>query len=226
MAIILNIDTATEAGSVCLAADGRVLGSRASYQQRDQAAVIAPYIAELFAEAGIAPSTLDAVAITGGPGSYTGLRVSAASAKGLCYALDVPLIAVPTLEVMAGARMAEGGGEADTLYCPVIEARRMDVFGALYDSRLEIQVPAGAMTLDEHFLAAYRESPVEVFGTGMEKCEKVFGSLASWRFVPFLNDASQLVPFSEKAFLEKRFEDLAYFDPYYLKAFYQPGKPA
>jgi tRNA threonylcarbamoyladenosine biosynthesis protein TsaB len=211
---------------VCLSADGRVLASRASHQQRDQAAVIAPYVAELFEEAGISPSGLDAVAITGGPGSYTGLRVSAASAKGLCYALDVPLIAVPTLEVMAGARVAEGGGGEDTLYCPVIEARRMDVFGALYDSRLELLVPPGAMTLDEHFLAACRRSPVEIFGTGMEKCEKVFASVSSWRFIPFLNDASQLVPFSEKAFREKRFEDLAYFDPYYLKAFYQPGKPA
>lgn len=209
---------------MCLAADGKVLGSRASHQQRDQAAVIAPYVAALFDEAGISPAKLDAVAITGGPGSYTGLRVSAATAKGLCYALDVPLIAVPTLEVMAGARLAEGG-EQDTLYCPVIEARRMDVFAALYDGRLESLIAPGQMTLDEHFLAAYRGKPVEVFGTGMEKCEKVFASITCWRFIPFRCHASQLVPFSEKAFRQKRFEDLAYFDPYYLKAFYTPGKP-
>lgn len=226
MAIILNIDTATETGSVCLASGGRVLGARSSHQQRDHAAVIAVYIAELLKECGIRLGQLDAVAISGGPGSYTGLRVAAATAKGLCYGLGIPLIATGTLEMMAAARRAEGAGRPETLYCPVIEARRMDVFGALYDGALRPLAGPGLMTLDENFLSDYRDRPVEVFGTGMDKSEQVLGDFVPWRFIRFQCHASQLIPFSEQAFREKHFEDLAYFDPFYLKAFYRPETQA
>lgn len=223
MAIILNIDTATEIGSVCLAADGVVLGSRANKQQRDHAAVIDLFIAELLTECGINRGQIEAVAISGGPGSYTGLRVGASTAKGLCYGWEVPLIAVGTLEMMAGARIGAEDSVSGSLYCPVIEARRLDVFTALYDKQLHPYMQPGATTLDDHFLSRYRDQPMEIFGTGMDKCQTLFSGISAWRFIPFECHASQLVPFSEKAFREKRFEDLAYFDPFYLKAFYRPG---
>ena len=224
MALILNIDTATEAGSVCLARDGVSLGSRINLHQKDHAAVIVPFIQEIFKACNIDGSQIEAVAISGGPGSYTGLRVAASTAKGLCYAWGVPLIAVNTLEVMAdGMRSTRPYGlPAPGYFCPVIDARRMDVFTALYDADLQLIVQPTPMTVDENFLAQYQQQPVCIFGTGMGKIEKLLSHKTNWFFQEFTCHATYLAPLAERAFHEKQFQDLAYYEPAYLKPFYRP----
>lgn len=218
MALILNIDTATEAGSVCLAKDGVSLGSRINTSQKDHAAMITVFIQELLEEKKIEYSRIDAVAISGGPGSYTGLRVAASTAKGLCYAWNVPMIAINTLKMMAnGIRTPQ----SEQLFCPMIDARRMEVFTALYNTHLEEIVEPGAVILDESFLQEYRKSPLLVFGSGMKKAEKMFSENTTWQFREFTNHAEFMVALSERAFLEKQFQDPAYFDPWYLKAFHK-----
>lgn len=218
MALILNIDTATEAGSVCLAKDGVSLGSRINTSQKDHAAMITVFILELLEGKKIEYPRIDAVAISGGPGSYTGLRVAASTAKGLCYAWNVPLIAINTLKMMAnGIRTPR----SEQLLCPMIDARRKEVFTALYDIHLEEIVEPGAVILDENFLQEYRKSPLLVFGSGMKKAEKMFRENAAWQFREFTNHAEFMVALSERAFLEKQFQDPAYFDPWYLKAFHK-----
>ncbi len=218
MALILNIDTATEAGSVCLAKDGVSLGSKINTSQKDHAAVITVFIRELLEENKIEYSRMDAVAISGGPGSYTGLRVAASTAKGLCYAWNIPLIAINTLKMMVnGVRTPQ----SERLFCPMIDARRMEVFTALYNTGLEEIIGPKAVILNEDFLEEYRESPLLVFGSGMEKAEKMFRKNTSWQFSGFTNHAEFMIALSERAFLEKQFQDPAYFEPWYLKAFHK-----
>lgn len=226
MAIILNIDTATEAGSVCLAKDGAVLGFRAGDRQKDHASVIVPFVLELIASCGLVRSQVEAVCISGGPGSYTGLRVAAATAKGLCYAWGVPLIAIGTLEMMAAGMRSMLPPVAAQLYCPVIDARRQDVFTALFDQTLSPLMAPAALTLDTSFLQPYRGRSVQIFGTGMAKCEQLFPDVPGWSFRDYSCDARHLAPLSQEAFTGRRFQDLAYFEPFYLKSFYRPAPPA
>lgn len=219
MALILNIDTATAAGSVCLAQDGRVIGERMSVHQKDHAGAIAPFVQEILHECGVSPAQLEAVAISGGPGSYTGLRVAASTAKGLCYAWDIPLIAINTLVMMANGFKSDDYGN-DRLLCPMIDARRSEVFTALYDRDLQPLIAPSAVTLDENFLKNYQDLKVTVFGTGSEKAEKILFSLTGWRFSSYICHASHLVRLSDQAFQDGHFQDLAYFEPFYLKSFY------
>lgn len=217
MALILNIDTATEAGSACLAKDGIVLGSKINTHQKDHASVIALFIEELLKENKIEFSGIDAVAISGGPGSYTGLRVAASTAKGLCYAWNIPLIAINTLKMMTNGIINLQPGK---LFCPMIDARRMEVFTALYDVDLNPIIEPAAVILDDHFLREHRQSSVIVFGSGRQKAEKMYKGTTSWQFIEFTNHAEFLVSLSEQAFAEKQFQNLAYFEPWYLKAFH------
>lgn len=223
MALILNIDTATESGSVCLAKDGLPLVSRKMELQRDHAALTIPLIKEILAEQSLSGQGLQAVAISAGPGSYTGLRVAAATAKGLCYALDIPLIAISTLKMMAAGARRDGGGEQ--LYCPVIDARRMDVFTALYDASLKILAAPAFVTLDASFMEDYRDRPVVIFGTGGDKATRLFDKITAWSFRDFKSDAVYLAPLAEDSFHQRQFEDPAYFTPFYLKSFYTAKPP-
>lgn len=238
MALILNIDTATEAGSVCMVKDGIILGSKINTHQKDHAAVIAPFIRELLQENKVEPAQIEAVAISGGPGSYTGLRVASSTAKGLCYAWNVPLIAINTLKMMTNGMInGETHGHAsphdhasphgraslqqNKLFCPMIDARRMEVFTALYDADLNAVTDPAAVILEKNFLEAYRLDPVLIFGSGMKKAEEMFGHVTCWQFEELINSAEFMAPLSEQAFREKQFQDLAYFDPWYLKAFHK-----
>lgn len=224
LALILNIDTATEAGSVCLARDGDPLAERTSAEQKEHASHLMPFISELLEQCGVGGTEIEAVAVNGGPGSYTGLRVAASTAKGLCYAWGVPLLAMGSLEVMTfGMQRQEAGGPAGGLWCPLIDARRMDVFTALYDDSLRPVLAPRAETLTETFLEAYRDRSICFFGTGADKARFLDGADRSWRFVPFRSQAKFLAPLAEKAFQAGRFQDVAYFEPFYLKAFFQPG---
>ena len=225
MALLLNIDTATPVGSVCLSKDGQCVAEKISTEQKDHAALVGPFIAELLADTGIKGTELDAIAISGGPGSYTGLRVATSTAKGLCYAWQKPLIAVSTLAMMASGIRAEWQGKKDpeAFYCPMIDARRMEVFTALYDSEWHVVVPPEAVVLDEHFLEAFQQRPVLIGGTGMPKAQRLFAASTAWQFVPHVSRAAHLIALAEQAFAAGDFAELAYFEPFYLKSVYLPG---
>lgn len=228
LALILNIDTATETGSVCLARDGVVLESRTSGEQKDHAAVITPFIRELTEECGVAMEELEAVAVSAGPGSYTGLRVGVSTAKGLCYALDLPLIAIGTLRIMASGMktlcsVEKGQAAADLLYAPLLDARRADVYGALYTAAGDPLLEPSALTVDQDFLATWRSKQLLLFGTGAAKAQKLASGPPGWQFRPFTCHASWLAPLAEEAFQGGRFSDPAYFEPLYVKPFYSPA---
>jgi tRNA threonylcarbamoyladenosine biosynthesis protein TsaB len=220
MALILNIDTSTETASVCLAKDGRILLLQKNDQQKDHAAWLHVAIKQTMGDAGTALAKIDAVAVTIGPGSYTGLRVGLAAAKGICYALEKPLITVNTLLVMATASKHE---QADLL-CPMIDARRMEVFTAIYTKELKVVKEPVAMVIDENSFKKELESNSICFtGSGskkfqaVNKAEKAIFSAGEF-------DASHMTELTELLFKKNQFADLAYTEPLYLKEFYTPAR--
>jgi tRNA threonylcarbamoyladenosine biosynthesis protein TsaB len=215
---ILQIETATTSCSVALARDGVVLGLKEIDQRNIHAEVITVYIDELIKNACISYAAIDAVAVSSGPGSYTGLRIGVSTAKGLCFALDKPLIAVDTL-----AAMAKGVAHADAglLLCPMIDARRMEVFTAMFDAQGNVKRPTAAEIIDENsFAGILSDHQVLFFGDGAEKCREALSHSANARFLPgFVNSAEYLTVIAADKFVKGDFVDVAYFEPYYLKDF-------
>lgn len=223
MSYILNIDTATESASVCLSKEETVLYMLTSDDQKNHAGFIQPAIAEILQKSELQLTDLSAIAVTGGPGSYTGLRVGMATAKGLCFAINKPLIIVNTLEVMAIAAI-EAVDEAISCFCPLIDARRMEVFTAIYNRELKIQLEPQALVLEEQTFANFLEKETVCFsGSGMKKLSK-FLSHPNARFEEVKHDSSHLASLSLKAFSRKDFADLAYSEPLYLKPFFDTAK--
>lgn len=224
--LILHIDTATEFASICLTRGANSLGMRISPDQKQHGAFVQPAIQGLMQENALDLSALDAISVTEGPGSYTGLRVSMASAKGLCYALDKPLICISTLKVMAlAAQMQYGKNYPNALYCPLIDARRMEVFTALYDGQLAPIATASAMILDSESFKELIDNQVIVFsGTGAPKFEAILNHHNAL-FSMVQHDASHLALLANQAYENGEFANLAYAEPFYLKAFYSaPAK--
>jgi tRNA threonylcarbamoyladenosine biosynthesis protein TsaB len=218
MALILNIDTATGTAQVSFAKDAVIIRSLVNDQQKDHAAFIQTAIQQLVNETGIALNEIDAVAVTAGPGSYTGLRVGMASAKGLCYALNKPLIAVNTLEVLTIAAQQQAGSKYD-LYCPMIDARRMEVFTALYDNQLNILLQPCAMILDENsFFNLLEKNKILFFGNGAAKwqnaCKHVNAS-----FTDVSSLIAAMANTAQNYYRQQQFANLAYSEPFYLKEF-------
>jgi tRNA threonylcarbamoyladenosine biosynthesis protein TsaB len=219
MALILNIDTATKTASVSLAKDGEELHFQKNGEQKDHAAWIHVAIDNIIRDAGYAISNLDAIAVTSGPGSYTGLRVGMATAKGLCYALHIPFITESTLKVMAFAA-SEQAADPSLLFCPMIDARRMEVFTALYDSRLNELMPATPMVLDENSFSAQLEANTLLFfGNGSEKWQDISKS-SNARFVELPVNRGYLSVLAYKKFITGQFTDIVYSEPAYTKEFY------
>ena len=220
MAIILNIDTAVDVASICLAKDGKVLSVAKNESQKDHASWLHIAIKEIFAKNNLELGSADAVAVTGGPGSYTGLRIGMATAKGICYALNKPLISLNTLLVMANAAKEEN---ADLL-CPMIDARRMEVFTAIYTKELEIVKEPAAITVNENSFDEYLlNNSIFFFGNGSNKFRTI-NKHEKAVFNDLKSDASSMIYLSEKSFVEKGFADLAYAEPLYLKEFYTQAK--
>ncbi len=218
MALILNIDTALDAASICLAKNGEVISISKNEKQEDHAAWMHLTIKQMFQNSGISINNLDAVAVSIGPGSYTGLRIGLAAAKGICYALNKPLIAVNTLLMMANAAQ----GESTDLLCPMIDARRMEVFTAIYSNNLQVIMEPKALVLNEKsFAQELSNNKICFFGSGSEKFRSVCNN-ANVVFSNIISNASHMIPLSEKYFIEKQFADLAYTEPLYLKEFYTP----
>jgi tRNA threonylcarbamoyladenosine biosynthesis protein TsaB len=231
MPLLLNIDTATEHASVCLSKNDIVLGLIESSEQKNHASFVQPAIKELMAGSNYQLSDLNAIAVTAGPGSYTGLRVGLASAKGICYALDKPLILVNTLEVMAQAilsyyQSAKQDIDPASLLCPLIDARRMEVFTALYTKSLKETEAPHALIVDENsFSSLLNSQPVIFSGTGHHKVEKTIAH-PSAIFLNNQHNATHLAIRAINAYQSGRFADLAYSEPLYVKEFFNPGKQA
>lgn len=218
MPLILNIDTAVQSASVCLAEGTTVLAASVNPSERESAAWLHTAVQELLAQAKVPLHRIDAVAVSAGPGSYTGLRVGMAAAKGLCYALSVPLLAVPTLQMMAVA----AGPAGTALLCPMIDARRMEVFTALYDAALAEVLPATNAILDPASFASWLQAgTIYFFGNGSGKAANIIQHTnAIFRTVAAT--AEHMVPLSAAKFERRQFSDLAYSEPFYGKDFHAP----
>jgi tRNA threonylcarbamoyladenosine biosynthesis protein TsaB len=220
MALILNIDTAIDSASLCIAKDAMVLATSKNEMQKDQAAWIHNAIKKLFEEKELEIKTVDAIAVTGGPGSYTGLRIGMATAKGICYALNKPLINLNTLQAMANGATKE---KADLL-CPMIDARRMEVFTAIYSKDLQTVIEPTALLIDERsFEKELAENSICFFGNGSTKFKNIIQNKNAL-FSEITHNARNMVSLSEEKFRSKEFADLAYTEPLYLKEFYTPPR--
>ena len=219
--LILLIETATSSCSVAVAENGMILACKELNEQNIHASYITLFIDEVMKSACKNYSDLDAVAISKGPGSYTGLRIGVSTAKGLCFALDIPLISVDTLEAMAdGARKIVENQGTELLFCPMIDARRMEVYTALYSVKLEEIAKVKALILDENSFSEYFENNrIVFFGDGAEKCKSLYAEHANAIFIDFENSASHLNHLAFQKFNDQVFEDVAYFEPFYLKDF-------
>ncbi|MFA6085837.1 tRNA (adenosine(37)-N6)-threonylcarbamoyltransferase complex dimerization subunit type 1 TsaB [Mucilaginibacter sp.] len=221
MSYILQIETATTSCSVALAHNRQVLAFKEINARNIHAEVITVYIDELIAKCNITYANLDAVAVSCGPGSYTGLRIGVSTAKGLCFALDKPLIAVETLAAMAMGAVAGNPIGDDVLLCPMIDARRMEVYTAIFNKAQQEIKPTAAEIIDENsFAGLLAQHNILFFGDGADKCREALGNNPHAHFLPdFVNSAVHLTNIATDKFEKKEFVDVAYFEPYYLKDF-------
>ena len=221
MAIILHIETAVDVCSVAIANEGKLISLRESYEPRIHAAMTAVFVKEAVEEAGITLQKVDAIAVSKGPGSYTGLRIGVATAKGLCFSLDKPLIAVDTLRAMAATYLLDHPHNSiDNLLVPLIDARRMEVYGCVLDHQLNYIEATKAEVLSENSFMIYPHQSRIIFGDGAAKTETVFSDHLNVKIVTnFKHSARGLVALALNSFNNNRFENIAYFEPYYLKEF-------
>lgn len=221
MSLILQIETATTVCSVAIAEDGKTIACVEVEQRNVHAEKITLFIDEVLHKARKNYTDIDAIAVSSGPGSYTGLRIGVSTAKGLCFALDKPLIAVETLSAMADGFVQQYVPDNDTLLCPMIDARRMEVFTALFSIDGWCVKQTSAEIIDEHsFAELLHDRQIMFFGDGAAKCATILGAQPNARIVAdFTNSASHLSQKAFEKFARKEFEDVAYFEPYYLKDF-------
>ena len=218
MCTILSIETATPVCSCTLSRDGVIVLHREDFRGQSHATLLGQYVHEIMTYVREQGLTLNAVAVSSGPGSYTGLRIGVSEAKGLSYGLGIPMIALPTSLILA-SMIAERVGE-DELLCPMIDARRMEVYATFFDKSLLTVRPTAADIIDgDSYADLLERHKVLFFGNGAEKCRAV----VTHPNASFLEDihplASGMIPLAEKAFVEKKFVDSAYFEPFYLKEF-------
>ncbi len=223
MALILNIETTTDICSIGISDGGKSVVLREALEKNAHAARATIYIEECLRELGLGANDLDAVAVSSGPGSYTGLRIGFSTAKGICYALGKPFISLGTLNTLAGAsriNFQEAG--AKTLFCPMIDARRMEVYTLLEDYHSKEMLPLQAKILDENsfgefFAKGYR---MVFSGNGAFKMKEIIPDNSHVILDGVVCSAAHMAPLAEKAFRENKFEDVAYAVPQYLKSPY------
>lgn len=227
MSLILCMEAGTDVGSVALARDGKLLSLRENTTGRQHAQNLAMYVQEVLREHEVDPSELTAVAIGRGPGSYTGLRICTSLAKGLCYGADIPLIAVNSLEALTRVALEEfeaGILDCDTLedttLMPMIDARRMEVYCQPFDIAARSLAPVEAHILTpESFLNIRSAGRLMLFGDGAAKCAEIFGDDPQVFIEEVVPSARGLVKPAFEALEKGQFEDIAYFEPFYLKDF-------
>ncbi|WP_102406129.1 tRNA (adenosine(37)-N6)-threonylcarbamoyltransferase complex dimerization subunit type 1 TsaB [Parabacteroides bouchesdurhonensis] len=220
MSCILNIETSTSVCSVALSMDGQVLFEKTSYEGPSHAVLLGVYVEEAIAVAKKKGVKLSAVAVSSGPGSYTGLRIGVSVAKGLCFGYDIPLISIHTLDILTIAALKLQKEANDRLYCAMLDARRMEVYAAIYNSGLEVIRGISADIVNADTYMSYLEKDkVCFFGNGAEKCKSIITSPNALFMDNIYPLAVNMIPLSERAFIAGAFEDVAYFEPFYLKEF-------
>ena len=217
MPTILHIESATSICSVALSKGNEIVSIRESNSGNSHSELLTDFIYQILQENSYSVNDLDAVAVSKGPGSYTGLRIGVSAAKGLCYSANIPLIAVDTLCSMAyGAKDIP----SDYLICPMIDARRMEVYTAIYDSNMNIVSDIEAKIIDENsFQNILEDRKILFFGDGMSKCKNVISSPNAMFDDDYIISAKSLIKPVLSKFHTKEFEDIAYFEPFYLKDF-------
>lgn len=215
--VILNIETGTEVCSVALARGTQVLALAESSESMAHGKLLSLFIEKVLAESGVGMADIDAVAVGEGPGSYTGLRIGVSTAKGICYGLGKPLIAVSSLQALAASALRRKP-DVDLL-CAMIDARRMEVYTGVFDKHLSLIAPVTAEVVHEQsfadLLATHR---IAFFGNGAEKCKSVLTS-PNASFIDVKESAAGMVGLSLAKYRSQSFVDAAYFEPFYLKDF-------
>ena len=221
MALILNIDTSVNTTYVSIAKGGLMLQEFFSIDQKSNATNLHTAIQEILAQANIKITEINAVAVANGPGSYTGLRIGLATAKGLCYALKIPLITIGTLEMMAQQIILKENPQ-NCLLCPMIDARRMEVFTALYDTEMnEILAPCAMVLNTESFSENLKEHKILFFGNGKEKWLNINNNdNALFHDTEQFHNSLNIISLNK--FIQGNFSDLGYTEPLYVKEFYNP----
>lgn len=221
MSCILNIETSTDVCSVAISDNGQVIFNKEDHSGPNHAVKLGVYVDEALSFIDAHGIPLEAVAVSCGPGSYTGLRIGVSMAKGICYGRDVKLISIPTLELMAvPVLLGEHPTEEDALIGPMLDARRMEVYAKVMDRALKEVRPIQADIVDADTYKEYLDrGTVYFFGNGAEKCMEVINH-PNARLVKGIEPlAKNMAPLAEKRFVEGKFEDVAYFVPFYLKDF-------
>ena len=216
---ILLLETATPICSTALEKDGKIIAERHSDEPNAHSSKLAVFINELFEESGIKIDELDAVCVSSGPGSYTGLRIGVSSAKGICYALGIPLLAVPTLQNMAGLFFALYK-DYNGLVCPMIDARRMECYTAIYDRNGLVRETKAEVIETGIYDQWLNNGPVTFIGDGAAKTKSVLSVHPNAKYAPdFTISAEGMTTIAEENLRKGEKEDVAYFEPYYLKDF-------
>lgn len=229
MAVILHIETATEGCSVAVSQDGANIFKTDNFDELGQAGKkdtnhskrLGVFVDEAMSFTDNHGIPFDAVAVSSGPGSYTGLRIGVSMAKGICYGQNLKLISVPTLEVLSvPVLLIHDDLPEDAIICPMLDARRMEVYTAMYTRALRTIIEPQAKIIDENSFAEQLEKhPVYFFGNGSDKCKEVIKHPNAHFIDGIKLDAKYMAPLAEKKFLREEYEDVAYFEPFYLKEF-------
>jgi tRNA threonylcarbamoyladenosine biosynthesis protein TsaB len=219
MATILQIETATPVCSVALSINGKTIALKEEAAQNIHAASLTLFIEKVMKSANLKFTDLDAVAVSKGPGSYTGLRIGVSTAKGLCFALDKPLIGINTLQMMANGYMSQNPNY-EGLICAMIDARRMEVFTAIYNSNLqEVEATNAKIVSETSFNSMLEGNDITFIGDGAEKCKLVLNHQNAHFSSLNFNSATNMSALALQAYNNQNFEDVAYFEPFYLKDF-------
>ncbi|MBR3466050.1 MAG: tRNA (adenosine(37)-N6)-threonylcarbamoyltransferase complex dimerization subunit type 1 TsaB [Bacteroidales bacterium] len=227
MPTILHIETATDVCSVALSRGAEVIGLKEEAGGNNHAKHLLPFVEEALMQGGCTVKDLNSVAVSVGPGSYTGLRIGVSTAKGIAYTAGIPVMAIGTLEGIAQGAKAlwTGSDDVQPQIVPMIDARRMEVFTARYDFAMNMMEEVSSKIVDENTFAELLASQTVVFcGNGMPKCRELLSASPNARFVDAPVSARYLLPAALKKWKEQAFEDVAYFEPFYLKE-YVAAKP-
>lgn len=220
MSCILHIETSTNVCSVAVSEDGQCIFSKEDFNGPNHAVVLGSFVDEALSFADSHAIPVDAVAVSSGPGSYTGLRIGVSMAKGICYGHGIKLLSVPTLKLMCVPILLREMIEDAALLCPMLDARRMEVYAAIFDRSLREIRPTQADIVDENtYKVLLDRQPIYFFGNGAEKCKEVIRH-PNARFLADIHPlAKWMMPLAERKMMNGEFEDVAYFVPYYLKDF-------
>lgn len=217
--LILLLETATTSCSVALSENGQLIAVKEQNERNIHASHITRFIDEVMNKAGKNYSDLDAVAISKGPGSYTGLRIGVSTAKGLCFALDIPLLGINTLEAMAAGLIQQYELSDTALLVPMIDARRLEVYTGIFGKDLQVVESVNAKIVNVSSFEHYKDRELLMFGDGADKFKELFANQSNIHFIDFINSATHLNSLAYRKLKAKDTENLAYFEPFYLKEF-------